>query len=103
MEDTDFDFDLRVKKTRVAKGDHRRKEGRESRFKEFSTDNFEVYDDENSLMGTALMGVPDGAYVKDIECDRIIPIEDWDEHLLNEHLIAFSKVLVTTNTPNHEI
>ena len=103
MEDTDFDFDENIIKKRVAKWDHKRRKGRESRFKEFSPEYYEIYDDENQLLGTTLMAVPDGAYVRDIDCGKIIPVEDWDEHIINEHIIAFSKVLVTTNTPSHEI
>lgn len=103
MEDTGFDFDESIRKKRVAKWDHRRRKGRKCRYKEFSTENYEVYDDEYQLPGTTLMAVPDGAYVRDIDCDKIISLEDWDEHLLNVHILAFSKVLVTTNTPSHEI
>ena len=103
MEDTDFDFEENITKKRVAKWDHRRRKGRKGRYKEFSAENYEVYDDENELPGTTLMAVPDGAYVRDVDCDEIIPIEEWDEHILNVHILPFSKVLVTTNTPNHEI
>lgn len=104
MEDTDFDFDVNIKKKRGKEWDHKRIKGRESRYKEFSAENYDLYDEERGgLTGTTLIGAPDGMYVKDIDCDKIIPMEDWDEHILNEHVVPYGDYIRTTNTPSHEI
>lgn len=103
MEDTGFDFDANIKKTRVGKWDHVRYRKSRGRFKEFSPENYEIFDDEYRLLGATLMGVPDGAYVFDTDCEKVFPVEDWDEHILNEHMIPASREILTTNTPTHEL
>ncbi|QRF76177.1 hypothetical protein Thermo_01694 [Thermoplasmatales archaeon] len=101
MDDTEFDFDTGVNVRKVAYSDGQRKDAEEMEIRTFIPDNYDTMGDDNEHTGVELTGVPDGLYMQDDECGIIIPVDDWAEHLANEH-VAASSYMMSTNTPKFE-
>jgi len=101
MNDTEFDFEIGVNIKRAAYSEGQQKDAEEIEIREFIPDNYDSMGDDNEHTGVELMGVTDGLYIADDECEVIMPIDDWKEHILNMHIVARSHMM-STNTPKFE-
>ena len=103
MEDTDFEFETEVREPRITEPSRKRTDNRKRGFvASFTDDNYGGFDENGDYSGTSIMPLEDGIYVVDEYCNnRLIPGDEWYEHLMEEHLII-GESIPTTSSPSKD-
>lgn len=102
MEDNDFEFETEVKKPWTTVGGSRRRHKSEPRYYNLTRKVHSDYDSTGRPMGLGLIALEDGGYIFDEDCHKLIAVEDFEEHCLNEHFLL-GRTVEMTSEPSKDL